>query len=91
MGTVLTAIERAGLPKRMAYSDFAAAPAMISGGAVHLGGNPWQHLHQEVSSSHPGLDRTEGMHNFRRAGDRCGRSLTPRSLSLATMPPILSE
>jgi hypothetical protein len=34
MGTVLTAIERAGLPKRMAYSDFAAAPAMISGGAV---------------------------------------------------------
>jgi hypothetical protein len=61
MGTVLTAIERAGLPKRMAYSDFAAAPAMISGGAVHLGGNPWQRLHQEVSSSHPGLDRTEGM------------------------------
>jgi hypothetical protein len=30
MDTVFTAIERAALPKRVAYSDFAATPAMIS-------------------------------------------------------------
>ena len=29
----------------------------------HLGGNPWQRLHQEVSCSHPGLDRAERMLN----------------------------
>src|SRR5450759_4668935 len=29
----------------------------------HLGGNPWQRLHQEVGCSHPGLDRSEGMLN----------------------------
>ena len=27
----------------------------------HLGGNPWQCLHEEVGCSHPGLDRAEGM------------------------------
>jgi len=27
----------------------------------HLGGNPWQRLHQEVGCAHPGLDRAEGM------------------------------
>ncbi len=27
----------------------------------HLGGNPWQCLHQEVCGSHPGFDRAEGM------------------------------
>lgn len=27
----------------------------------HLGGNPWQRLHQEVRSSHPGFDRAEGV------------------------------
>jgi hypothetical protein len=27
----------------------------------HLGGNPWQHLHQEVGCTHPGLDGAEGM------------------------------
>src|SRR5207342_3761618 len=27
----------------------------------HLGGNPWQCLHQEVGCAHPGLDRAEGM------------------------------
>ncbi len=27
----------------------------------HLGGNPWQRLHQEVGCSHPGLDGAEGM------------------------------
>jgi hypothetical protein len=27
----------------------------------HLGGHAWQRLHQEVGSSHPGLDRPEGM------------------------------
>jgi hypothetical protein len=25
----------------------------------HLGGNPWQRLHQEVGCSHPGLDRAD--------------------------------
>jgi hypothetical protein len=30
MDRVLTAIERAALPKGVIYSDFAAAPAMIS-------------------------------------------------------------
>ena len=30
MDRVFTAIERAALPKRVVYSDFAAAPAMIS-------------------------------------------------------------
>ena len=37
MDRVLTAIERAALPKRMVYSDFAAAPAMISDGEVSDG------------------------------------------------------
>ena len=27
----------------------------------HLGGNPWQRLHQEVGCSHPGFDRAKGM------------------------------
>jgi len=27
----------------------------------HLGGNPWQRLHQEVGCAHPGVDRAEGM------------------------------
>jgi hypothetical protein len=27
----------------------------------HLGGNPWQRLHQEVGCTHPGFDRAEGM------------------------------
>ena len=27
----------------------------------HLGGHPWQRLHQEVGCAHPGLDRAEGM------------------------------
>src|SRR6266550_1180798 len=27
----------------------------------HLGGNPWQRLHQEVGCSHPSLDGAEGM------------------------------
>ncbi len=30
MDRVFTAIERAALPKQVVYSDFAAAPAMIS-------------------------------------------------------------
>ena len=30
MDRVFTAIERAALPKRVVYSDFAATPAMIS-------------------------------------------------------------
>ena len=30
MDTAFTAIERAALPKQVVYSDFAAAPAMIS-------------------------------------------------------------
>jgi hypothetical protein len=30
MDRLFTAIERAALPKRMGYSDFAATPAMIS-------------------------------------------------------------
>ena len=29
----------------------------------HLGGDPWQRLHQEVRCAHPGLDRAEGMLN----------------------------
>ena len=27
----------------------------------HLGGNPWQRLHQEMGCAHPGLDRAKGM------------------------------
>jgi len=27
----------------------------------HLGGNPWQRLHQEVGCTHPGFDRAEVM------------------------------
>ena len=27
----------------------------------HLGGNPWQRLHQEVGCTHPGLDRAKGV------------------------------
>src|SRR5712664_2821413 len=27
----------------------------------HLGGNPWQRLHQEVGCAHPSLDRAEGV------------------------------
>ena len=35
----------------------------------HLGGNPWQRLHQEVCGSHPGFDRAEGSFVVRADGD----------------------
>ena len=29
----------------------------------HLGGNPWQRLHQEVGGAHPGFDCAERVHD----------------------------